>query len=519
MGMGFPRVIMNEEDASFYVDTLLKGVSCVEGITERGPVNTPVRVGSAAQFERYFGGDLEYSSFPALVKRAFAYGATLWVSRVVHGEPATAAVTLKDRKTETANDTIKVKASSPGEWGNSLSVAVTSNKDDTSIFTLTVKRGDEVLETFSGLTMTPADENYFGKVKSDYIELEDLFSETEGDDARPADIESAKLTAGTNAATDGSGNITVVDADYIGESAKKTGFYAFDEIDDALQLAVPGVTSPNVITAGLAYCESRKDMMFIAETPFDLEPQAAYNFRMGKSPYSHAVFNSNYGALYYGKLKVYDTAKAREVYISSAADVLGVYAQNDFKKSEAAVPAGGKRGKLLNCLGVDVNVAAKGRSSDGDLLAENQVNPICVFDDMGVVVWDAQTLQRQASLLRNVNVRRMMIVVEKAVAAYARAYLHEPNTPDTWRAFWRGLDPKFREWKAQDWFYDYRISCDQDAKTIDDAKINTTESIQRGEFHCKIFVKPVVGIRWIVADAIITRLDADFAELETEMTE
>ena len=518
MGMGFPRVVMNEEDASFYVDTLLKGISCVEGITERGPVNTPIRVSSAAQFERYFGGDLDYSSFPSVVKRAFAYGATLWVSRIVHGTPVTASVTLKDRA-ETAKNTLKISASSPGDWGNSLSVVIESTADDTGIFTLKVMRAGVLLETFTGLSMTPADENYVGRIKSDYIVVDDQFTETAGEKARPADTTGTALTGGTSGALDAEGNLIVTDADYIGAAAAHTGLYAFDEVDDALQLAVPGVTSPAVIAAGLAYCESRKDLFFIAETPFDLEPQAAYNFRMGKGDYTHATFNSSYGALYYGKPKVYDVSKGKEVYISSAADVLGVYAQSDFKKSEASVPAGGRRGRLLNCLGVDVNVAAKGRSSDGDLLTENQVNPICVFDDMGVVVWDAQTLQRQASLLRNVSVRRLMIVVEKAVAAYARAFLHEPNTPDTWRAFWRGLDPKFREWKAQDWFYDYRISCDQDAKTISDAKINTPESIQRGEFHCKIFVKPVVGIRWIVVDAIITRLDADFAELETEMTE
>lgn len=517
MGMGFPRVVVNEEDASFFVDTLIKGISCVEGITERGPINKPIRVGSAAQFQRYFGGDLAYSDFPTVVKRAFAYGAMLYVNRITHdGAGDTAAVTLKDRA---GVNTLKIKASSPGDWGNGLAVTIESSADDTSIFTLKILLGGNVVESFTGLSMTATLENYVGRIKSDYIEVEDLFTATAGDNARPADVVKTALSGGTSGVLDEHGALTVTDADYIGTQAEHKGMYAFDEIEDALQLAVPGVTSPAVITAGLAYCESRKDMFFIAETPFDLEPQEAYEFRMGKGSYSHATFNSSYGGLYYGKPKIYDVSKGREIFISASSDVIGVYAQSDFKKSEAAVPAGGRRGKLLNCLGVDVNVAAKGRRSDGDLLAENQINPICVFDDMGPVVWDARTLQRQASLLQNVNVRRLMIVVEKSVAAYARAFLHEPNTPDTWRAFWRGLDPKFREWKAQDWFYDYRISCDQDVQTIDDAKINTTESIQRGEFHCKIFVKPVVGIRWIVVDAIITRLDADFAELETEMTE
>ncbi|MBQ7570373.1 MAG: hypothetical protein IJT22_05515, partial [Synergistaceae bacterium] len=101
---------------------------------------------------------------------------------------------------------------------------------------------------------------------------------------------------------------------------------------------------------------------------------------------------------------------------------------------------------------------------------------------------------------------------EKAVAAYARSYLFEKNDPTTWRQFYRGIEPKFREWKAQRWFYDYYIFCDQDAESLDKAKLNTAESVQRGEFKCQIFVKPVVGIKWVMIDAVITRLDADFAE-------
>ena len=47
---------------------------------------------------------------------------------------------------------------------------------------------------------------------------------------------------------------------------------------------------------------------------------------------------------------------------------------------------------------------------------------------------------------------------------------------------------------------------------MDKAQLNLAESVQRGEFHCKIWVKPVVGIKWILIDAIITRLDANFDE-------
>ena len=253
-------------------------------------------------------------------------------------------------------------------------------------------------------------------------------------------------------------------------------------------------------------------MLFVTETPFNLTPQEAVNFRLGKGVYTHAAFVSNYGAMYYPKVRVYDVMRQKERYISPVGDVLGVMAINDYTANESYVPAGTRRGRVLNALGVDVNVGGRGRLGEGNYLCENQLNPVCVFEDTGSVIWGAQTLQRQASLLREVNVRRMLIVVKKTVAAYARAYIHQPNDPRTWREFYRGLEPKFREWKSQRWFYDYRIFCDQNADSLDDAKLNVPESVQRGEFKCQIFIKPVVGIKWVLIDAAVTRLDANFDE-------
>ena len=80
----------------------------------------------------------------------------------------------------------------------------------------------------------------------------------------------------------------MTDADYIGSATNKTGMYAFDEVDDALQRAVPGITSAAVITAGLAYCENRKDLVYITGCPFNLNPQEQVEFRLGKGVYTAA---------------------------------------------------------------------------------------------------------------------------------------------------------------------------------------------------------------------------------------
>jgi hypothetical protein len=97
MGFGLPRVIVTEKDLSYYVDTVMKGISCVAGVTEKGPVGKPMLVSSETQYARIFGGELKNSDFPLVCKRALAYGAGLWVSRVAHYNDATDASTLTAR--------------------------------------------------------------------------------------------------------------------------------------------------------------------------------------------------------------------------------------------------------------------------------------------------------------------------------------------------------------------------------------------------------------------------------------
>jgi hypothetical protein len=511
-----PKATWTEIDLSHYVDTIIKGVSCVAGPTEKGPVGRPQRVGSSEQFERIFGGAVKGSDFALVANRALAYGAVLWVSRVAHYADAADAATLtaikagcvlKDATPETPLDVLGVKASSEGAWGNRLSVKVTaSGLDPAGLFSLRVYDGETLVESFDDLSMDEGAENYAEKISSSYVGLTDL-----GAGSIPGAGPAVALSGGDDGLTG------LDEADYIGDKAAGTGFYAFGEVDDALQLATPDIVSPAVIAAGIAYCEGRSDMVYVAETPFDAETQEAVDFRLGKGAYSHGAFNSSFGAMYFGKPKVYDIAQRRERHVSAVGDVLGVMAFSDWSANESRVPAGVRRGKLRNCLGFDVNVGTAARAADGDFLCENQINPLCSFTDTGPVVWAAQTLQREASLLRELNVRRMTIVMKKACTAYARVYIHQPNDPVEWRLFWLGIEPKFREWKAKRWIYDYRIECDQNAKSLDDAKINVPESVQRGEFIVKAFYKPMVGMKWILIQGIITRLDAKYDDSIVEL--
>lgn len=217
--------------------------------------------------------------------------------------------------------------------------------------------------------------------------------------------------------TGGSDGDALTDSDYIGDEAAGTGFHMFDEIDDAsLQVSAADTTSYAVAIAGHAYCENRKDLMYVSACPKGIKPQQAVNYRKGKGidgTGSNTAFSTSYGALYYPHIKVLDILTNDTRLINPTGDVLGAYAYNDNTGAEWFSPAGITRGKINNCLGVEYNCGATAREGEGSLLVNNQINPIVSFDDSGVVLWGNETLQQDASALREIHIRRLLLVMKK----------------------------------------------------------------------------------------------------------
>ena len=200
---------------------------------------------------------------------------------------AKASATLEDRAT-TAVATLKVYASSEGAWGNKLKVAVTNSSSDDTLFNIVVYSNGVVIETISDLSMDEANERYVEKIKGTYVTFEDLESASTGNENMPA------VTTDNIALTGGDDGLTGLDdADYIGVEAHKTGLYAFDTVNDALQLQHRGATGlypPDL------HMRKRKDAMYICETR-PTSTAGAVDFRKGEGDYNHAVFNSSYGAM------------------------------------------------------------------------------------------------------------------------------------------------------------------------------------------------------------------------------
>jgi len=398
----------------------------------------------------------------------------------------------------TPRETLRVRAVEEGTWGDQITVEVTNGTlaPETEL-NLTVRYKGQVVEVFRDLSMDEATKNHVELVvneRSRYILVQDLSPGTIGPDDRPA-LGLFSLSGGD----DGIGEMW--DTDFIGDPAIHTGLYAFDEIDALNLLMVPGVSSAPVIHGGIAYGENRKDVLFIADSPIHLEPLEMVEFRKGIGIYDHAAFNSSYAALYYPWLEITDPTTGKKRLIPPSGAVAGCCARTDEKTYVWYAPAGIDRGRVFNAIGLGYKTS----KGERDVLYPEGVNVIASFPDSGVNIWGQKTLQSQPSATDRVNVRRLMMYIEEAIAESSRFVVFEPNNPITWRALIRLINPFLQDIKDQGGFYDFAVQCDEET--------NTPAIIDRNELLCRIFVKPTKTAEFIRLDFVLTTTGADFTEI------
>lgn len=502
-----PGIYPKETDFSFYVKQISTSVAAMIGVAEKGPINSPVLVTSWEQFTRTFGAYIA-ESYLAYGARGFFDngGSVLWVVRVAHYTSITDKTTLTAKSSTakvldtaaTPADLFSCTAVNEGVWGDSYSVTVAANEDDAvNLFDLAIFRKGTQIEIFRGLSMDPAHENYLEAAineRSEIILVEDLGSHTAGTDRLPA-VGTTALSGGDDGLTD------LSDIDFIGDPGVRTGIYATAEIDALNMLMVPGVTSAALISAAIGYAESRKDLLFITEAAAHLEPSEVVEFRKGQGSYTHLAFNSSYAALYYPWIEIQDPLTSKKKLVPPSGAVAGCIARSDQKTQVWYAPAGIDRGRIFNVL----SVAYKTSQGERDVLYPAGVNVIASFPDSGVNIWGQRTLHSQPSATDRINVRRLMMYMEKAISQSSKFVVFEPNHPQTWRSLGRLVVPFMQDIKVKGGVYDFAFQCDEET--------NTTAVIDRNEMVARVFVKPTRTAEFIELNFILTGSGADFSEL------
>lgn len=213
---------------------------------------------------------------------------------------------------------------------------------------------------------------------------------------------------------------------------------------------------------------------------------------MGSS--SYGFFDGNYKYQYD---KYNDTYR----WVPFNADMAGVAAQSDFLTDPWWSPAGLNRGGIKNVTKLALNPTKTQR----DELYRNAINPIVIFRGEGPVLFGDKTMQTKPSAFDRINVRRLFIVLEKAISTAAKYTLFEFNDRTTRNQFLTLVEPYLRGVKARRGVYEYKVVCDETN--------NTPEVIDRNEFVGDIYIKPTRSINFIYLNFVAVSSSVTFEEV------
>lgn len=209
---------------------------------------------------------------------------------------------------------------------------------------------------------------------------------------------------------------------------------------------------------------------------------------------SYAVVDSGYK---------YQYDKYADVYrwIPLNGDVAGLCARTDDVRDPWFSPAGYSRGNIKNI----VKLALNPDRSERDLLYKNYVNPVVTQPGQGTVLFGDKTFQGLPSAFDRINVRRLFIVLEKAIAIAAKSTLFEFNDEFTRAQFRNLVEPFLRDVQGRRGIFDFRVVCDETN--------NTPEVIDSNRFVGDIYIKPARSINFIQLNFIAVRTGVEFSEV------
>ena len=208
--------------------------------------------------------------------------------------------------------------------------------------------------------------------------------------------------------------------------------------------------------------------------------------------------DTSYAATYWPWVRVIDPGTGKQVWIPASTLIPGVYAYNDRVAAPWFAPAGINRGGLSTVLKAKVKLTQGNR----DELYENNINPIATFPKTGISVFGQKTLQKGASALDRVNVRRLMIELKSYITQIADTLVFEQNTIATRNNFLSRVNPYLEAIQQKQGLYAFRV--------IMDESNNTPDVIDRNQLIGQIYVQPSRTAEFIALDFILLPTGAQF---------
>ena len=437
---------------------------------------------------------------------------------------------------------------------NNLRWEITGVNNTKGTFTLLIRRGDDtgkrkiILEQYNNLTLDPNSNNYIAKVIGDQVYTlrdsgtTDPFLQLSGSYQNRSNFVRVEVSRTTYNYLDANGNIrdnalssslpaavsgtfsggsdgnvvhpiafydeitnTNTQGFNLGQAASGSTSYTDaiyllknqDEYDINL-LVLPGLIDnysnhANVISEAVSMVEDRGDCFLV------IDP-VEYGASISTATTAAEGRDSNYAAVYWPWIKIPDPDLGKNVWVPASTLIPGVYAFNDRVAAPWFAPAGLNRG------GIDIAVMTERKLTlaNRDTLYDASVNPIATFPNSGVVVFGQKTLQKKASALDRVNVRRLLIAAKKFIASSTKYLVFENNTAATRNRFLSIVNPYFDNIQQRQGLYAFKVVMDETN--------NTPDVIDRNEMRGQIYLQPAKTAEFVIVDFNILPTGASFPE-------
>ena len=333
------------------------------------------------------------------------------------------------------------------------------------------------------------------------------------------------ISAGSNWGTDTTSTYTAVDTITIDELTGGTDDFsttageielAYDKFKNAdtedINLVIGGSSSIVADTAAaqdthvtmlVNLVEGRKDCVAFASPYRSATVGVTTSAKQAKNVEVAAdlIPSSSYLVLDSGYMQMYDKYNDLFRFVPLNGSVAGLCANTDQVTDAWFSPAGFNRGNVRGAIKLSFNPD----QADRDVLYQSRVNPVVNFPGQGVVLFGDRTALSKPSAFDRINVRRLFLVLEKAIATAAKFQLFEFNDEFTRAQFRSLIEPFLRDVQGRRGITDFSVVCD--------TTNNTGEVIDRNEFVADIFVKPARSINFITLNFIATRTGISFSEV------
>lgn len=464
-------------------------VAAFLGITQRGPANVAVKVGSWTDYVNKYAYGLSSALYASGYNGYGVYGFfnnggnAFYQVRVTASGAAAASYTYVDSQGTPAN-VLKITASfvmpdnslvdDPGIWGNQISVNTVVNAVNASNYDITVKYGGVAVETFKNCSLISTDPQFVETVVntfSKYIRVQRLGTTTINPTLLGSDKAFTGGVDGLPAASDFTTQLSVLDV----------------VSDDVNIIVCPDCQTTAFIQAAYAKAVAYQ-AYFVTDANLTDTVASAVTLR--------GSLSSDSAALYFPWILVYDPIATNKTqptkYVPCAGHVAGRYVNTDFTRGTFKAPAGITDGVINGALGTKVAFT----TTDEDTLNSNQINIIKPIKNVGVVIYGTRGLTTSNTMY--VPVRRELYKIERDVKAGTRWAVFEPNNNQTWSKLTNTIRAYlFNEMQAGA-FAGVKTDGSDSFFVICDGTNNTSSTINQGLINIQIGVAQVKPGEFIV---------------------